>query len=399
MKGYDDATLVADPSAFPEVKRHKLPRKGKEASPVISGKQATLQALLQPLRQLRRPREMSQTNPEAEIMAQDSRWHKIARYDSAIVSLPDQTSAAFYRRDRDKFVDQLKRTVAIHRTLAAEWDDLAERYRAALPHITSPEAWEETFRPAERGDGMSSSTVGRVGRRRRAQAPAAPRRRRGAAAVTHAPSPATNGLLEVFRRRYLLRLLVRSTIDARYQGTVLGWAWSYVQPAVRFCLYYFVFQVFIGRGAGIDNFAIHLFAGMVVVHFFTETFNGGTKSLVSNRGLIVKLPMPRELFPVATMLVALWHSGPMLVILTGACLFLGWTPDPMGLLAGLLGFLIIAFLGLALSLVFSVANVFFRDFGKVTQTLTQFVTFSVPMIYPFSLVERFALRVARQSTC
>ena len=76
-----------------------------------------------------------------------------------------------------------------------------------------------------------------------------------------------------------------------------------------------MFQVLIGRGAGIENFAIHLFAGMVVVHFFTETFNGGTKSLVSNRGLIVKLPMPRELFPVATMLVALWHTGPMLVIL------------------------------------------------------------------------------------
>lgn len=202
-----------------------------------------------------------------------------------------------------------------------------------------------------------------------------------------APPSGNNGLLEVFRRRYLLRLLVRSTIDARYQGTALGWFWSYIQPGVRFALYYFVFQVLIGRGANIDNFAIHLFAGMVVVHFFTETFNGGTKSLVGNRGLIVKLAMPRELFPVSTMLVALWHSGPILAILTGVCLLLGWTPDPMGLLAGLLGFLILASLGLALALIFSVANVFFRDFGKVTQTLTQFVTFSVPMIYPYSLVE------------
>lgn len=211
-----------------------------------------------------------------------------------------------------------------------------------------------------------------------------------------APPSSSNGLLEVFRRRYLLRLLVRSTIDARYQGTALGWFWSYIQPGVRFCLYYFVFQVLIGRGAGIENFAIHLFAGMVFVHFFTETFNGGTKSLVSNRGLIVKLSMPRELFPVSTMLVALWHSGPMLAILTTVCLLLGWTPDPMGLLAGLLGFLIVASLGLALSLIFSVANVFFRDFGKVTQTLTQFVTFSVPMIYPFSLVEdRFGSSVAQ----
>lgn len=147
VKGFDDADLVADPSAFPEVKRHKLPRKGKEPSPVISGRQATLQALLQPLRQLRRPRELAQVHPEAEIMAQDSRWHKIARYDSAIVSMPDGTSAAFYRRDRERFFDLLNRTLAIHKRLAAEWDDLAERYRAALPEITSPEAWEETFRP------------------------------------------------------------------------------------------------------------------------------------------------------------------------------------------------------------------------------------------------------------
>lgn len=208
-----------------------------------------------------------------------------------------------------------------------------------------------------------------------------------------APPSRNNGLLEVFRRRYLLRLLVRSTVQARYQGTFLGWLWSYLQPGVRFCMYYFIFQVMIGRGGQpgspryVENFAIHLIAGMVLVHFFTETFNGGTKSLVSNRSLIVKLPMPRELFPVATMLVALWHTGPMLVILTVACLLLGWTPDPVGLLAGLLAFLLIASLGLALALVFSVANVFFRDFGKVVQTLTQFVTFSVPMIYPFTFVE------------
>lgn len=202
------------------------------------------------------------------------------------------------------------------------------------------------------------------------------------------PPAATSGLLEVFRRRYLLRLLVRRAIDSRYQGTALGWTWSYLQPFVRFCMFFFLFQVFIGRGGGIENFAIHLFAGMVLVHFFTETFNGGTKSLISNRGLIVKLPMPRELFPVSSMLVALWHTGPMLVILTVASVLSGWRPDAVGLLAGLMGFALIAVLGLALSLFFSVANVFFRDFGKVVQTLTQFTTFSVPMIYPFTFVEQ-----------
>ena len=207
--------------------------------------------------------------------------------------------------------------------------------------------------------------------------------------------PAATGLAEVVRRRYLLRMLVRNTIQSRYQGTVLGWFWSYLQPAIRFCLFYFLFQVMVGRGAGMENFAVHLFTGMVMVHFFTETFNGGTQSLVQNRSLITKLAVPREMFPVSRMLVAAWHTVPMLVILVFVCVLLGWVPDPAGVAAGLLAFLLTALLGLALGLVFSVANVFMRDFGKIAQTLTQFVTFSVPMMYPYTLVQdRFGEPIA-----
>ena len=207
--------------------------------------------------------------------------------------------------------------------------------------------------------------------------------------------PAATGLSEVVRRRYLLGMLVRNTIKSRYQGTVLGWLWSYLQPAIRFCMFYFLFQVMIGRGSSMENFAIHLFAGMVIVHFFTETFNGGTQSLVQNRSLITKLPVPREMFPVARMLVAGWHTIPMLVILLVPCVLLGWKPDLVGMAAALLGFSLTAALGLALGLLFSVGNVFMRDVGKIAQTLTQFVTFSVPMMYPFTLVDqRFGSEVA-----
>ena len=207
--------------------------------------------------------------------------------------------------------------------------------------------------------------------------------------------PAATGLAEVVRRRYLLGMLVRNTIKSRYQGTVLGWLWSYLQPAIRFCMFYFLFQVMIGRGSSMENFAIHLFAGMVIVHFFTETFNGGTQSLIQNRSLITKLPVPREMFPVARMLVAAWHTVPMLVILVVPCVMLGWTPDLEGMAAALLGFSLTAALGLALGLLFSVGNVFMRDVGKIAQTLTQFVTFSVPMMYPFTLVDsRFGSDIA-----
>ena len=201
---------------------------------------------------------------------------------------------------------------------------------------------------------------------------------------------ATSGLFEVFRRRYLLKLLVRREISARYSGSVLGMFWSYIQPASKLLMYYFLFQVLIGRGANIDNFAIHVFTGLVLVHYFTETFMAGTRSIVRNRAVVQKMALPREMFPVASMLVSAYHVLPGLVLLVGFCVGLGWRPDLVGMAAGVLGFGLVMVLGTGLALLFSVANVLFRDFGNVVQTLNQFVTFSVPMIYPFSLVgERF----------
>ena len=207
--------------------------------------------------------------------------------------------------------------------------------------------------------------------------------------VVEAPlsPPSSNaGLLDVFRRRYVLKLLVKRELCARYQGSLLGMLWSYVQPLVRFLMYYFVIGMVLGLDRGVENFGIHLFAGMVMVHYFTETFTAGTRSIVRNKAIVQKMAMPREMFPVASMIVSAYHTLPQMGILVVACALVGWSPDGIGLLAGLLGFAIIAVLATALALLFSAANVFFRDFSNVVQTLTAFVHFSVPMLYPFTRV-------------
>ncbi len=196
---------------------------------------------------------------------------------------------------------------------------------------------------------------------------------------------ADQGLLEVFRRRYLLRLLVRREINVRYSGSFLGLLWSYINPLSQLFIYWFVMQKIIGRGS--ENFAVHVFSALVVVHFFTETFNAGTRSIVRNKALVRRMAMPREMFPVASMLVSLFHVGPQLIILTVVCLFYGWAPDPAGMGAMLLALAIIMVLGTSLALLFSVANVFFRDFSSFVNILTNFVRFGVPMIYPFTLVQ------------
>ena len=141
---------------------------------------------------------------------------------------------------------------------------------------------------------------------------------------------AKGGLLGVLRRRYLLRLMVRRELRARYIGSKMGLAWSYINPFTRFLTFYFVFGIILGRGQ-IPHFAIHLFAGMVLVNLFTESFNSGTRSIMQNKSVVQKMPLPREIFPIASMLVSLYHTGPQLVILVGACLVTGsFSPDPVG---------------------------------------------------------------------
>lgn len=203
-----------------------------------------------------------------------------------------------------------------------------------------------------------------------------------------APPSATTGLLEVFRRRYLLRLLVRREISARYQGSFLGMLWSYVNPLSQFLIYYFVMGVIMNLDRGVELFPIHIFCGLIIVHFFNETVNAGTRSIVRNKGLVQKMALPREMFPVASMMVSGFHIGPQLVILTIVCAAVGWTPDPMGLLAALLALLITMFAGTALALLLSAANVFLRDISNAVNILTNVMRFGVPMIYPFTLVEQ-----------
>lgn len=146
-KQYSDAQLQPDPDAFPPVRKSKPSRRGHSELEVPSKRSQLIQAGLMPLRQLRRPRPLSRDFPEAEIAAMDAKWYRIARYDSAIVSMPDQTSAALYTRDPELYRDLLKRIADLHLKLYRRWPELAAEYRAKLPEITSPEAWEETFRP------------------------------------------------------------------------------------------------------------------------------------------------------------------------------------------------------------------------------------------------------------
>ncbi|WP_193610736.1 glycosyltransferase [Nocardioides lijunqiniae] len=152
-KQFTDAQLQPDPDAFPSVRRKKPPRRGRDGLEIPSRLSQLVTAGLAPLRQLKPPRELSREHPEAEVRAMDARWYRLASYDSAIVSMNDGTSAAFYQRDSAVFRSLTRRTLEIHDRYRREWPHLAQLYREELDSITAPEAWDETFKPwTERAD-------------------------------------------------------------------------------------------------------------------------------------------------------------------------------------------------------------------------------------------------------
>lgn len=197
------------------------------------------------------------------------------------------------------------------------------------------------------------------------------------------PAP-PGGLLEVLRRPYLLRLIVLRQLAKQYSGSFLGFFWSYLQPGTRFLVYYFVIAVVLKQGVTTPNFAIHLFTGLVAVQFFVQSFGLGTRSVQQNRQLVSKMAIPREIFPVSAVVVAAFHTVPMLLFLTLACGLVGWHGDWTGVLAILLGFTMLATFAIGTALLFSAFNVYFRDFQNLVATITQFMHFMVPMIYPYT---------------
>lgn len=199
--------------------------------------------------------------------------------------------------------------------------------------------------------------------------------------------PGSNtGLLEVFRRRYLLSLIVRKEVGIRYRGSVLGWLWSYVKPLIQFLVFYFALGVFLRLNDSIEYYPIYLLSGITAVTFFNESFSNATRSLVDNAALIKKIYFPRQMFPVASTLVAAINTVPQIIVVVTIALFFGWTPSVLGIAALLLGLVIISLLATGLGLLFGAINVTFRDAQSFVEIIVMISVWASPVMYQWQMV-------------
>ncbi|MCM3695727.1 ABC transporter permease [Microbacterium oleivorans] len=194
------------------------------------------------------------------------------------------------------------------------------------------------------------------------------------------------GILDVFEYRYLLRLLIGKSTSLRYRNSVLGWFWSYVRPTVQFLVYFIVVGQILGLHKSVPAFPLYLFSGLVLVNLFNETLGAATQSIVSNRALVRKIYLPRELFPLAAIIGAFTHFLPQLAVLIVVSLLFGWLPSFASVGFVLLGMLLVLLFVTGLGLFFAALNVRFRDASNTVDIIRTIATWSVPVLYTWAMV-------------
>ena len=186
---------------------------------------------------------------------------------------------------------------------------------------------------------------------------------------------------EVIAHRQLLGLLVRRDITSRYKDSALGLLWTLINPLIQLAVYYVVMGQFLGaaRAGGIPDFALYIFSGLTIYVLFSESVSGATASIVTNAGLVKKVYVPREVFPLAAVGSASFTFAMQVVVLTIACFVLGAPPLTPDIVYAIPSIVLVVIFATALGLLLGALNVYLRDMQYLSQIVLMLAMWSSPI--------------------
>lgn len=191
--------------------------------------------------------------------------------------------------------------------------------------------------------------------------------------------------------RELMANLTLRELRGKYKRSLLGWAWSLLNPLATMLIFTLVFRYFLridpptGSPSGLKNFAFYLMCGLLAWNFLVAGVTGSIGTLISNANLVKKTYLPRELLVaslVASCLVSFLIEMGLLTLALMAFGNVALLYIPAGLVLIAMLTLFVAGLGLA----FSVLNVYFRDVQHLVNILFQVWFYLTPIVYPISFV-------------
>lgn len=196
---------------------------------------------------------------------------------------------------------------------------------------------------------------------------------------------------ELWSYRNLIYNLAQRELRSRYKKSILGWAWSLINPASTLLIFSFVFGVLFNSqapdtgGSHQSSFALYLFCGLVVWNFFSGTLTGSISSLQASGPLLNKVYFPPACPPIANMFTVLLQAcieGGILIVIM---LVIGNVSVTFLLFPVLLVF--VGLFGLGLGLVAAVYNVYLRDVNYLVAVGMNVLFYATPIVYPISQVK------------
>lgn len=197
------------------------------------------------------------------------------------------------------------------------------------------------------------------------------------------------------RYRYsviLLKQLVKTDFKLRYQGSVLGYAWSLLRPLFLFVILYIVFGVFLKAKGNIPHYPVYLLLGIVLWNYFAEVTMGSVTAIVGRGDLLRKINFPKYVIILAGSFSAFINLVINFVVIG---FFMVITHVALTWSAVIIFPLIVELFVLSIGLAFFLSALYvrFRDVSYIWEVIMQGAFYATPILYPLSLIPHRAAKL------
>lgn len=208
--------------------------------------------------------------------------------------------------------------------------------------------------------------------------------------IRSAPDTLRSYLKKVWYYRHLIVALARRDLKAKYAQTLIGIAWSVIQPLVTLFIFVFFFERVIPISNKISySFAVFAFSGMIGWQYFTQHLMLAGTALNQEQLLIKKMYFPKLILLFSKALSGLADYSTSLLLL---CLLLWGEGIPLQWQILLLPLILLLniIVALSLSIWLSAFTIRYRDFHHIIPYLVNFGIWFTPVFYPATLLpDRF----------